>query len=173
MKYFIAISILLSNFSDSIISNTEFFKLSTPQCLSAISVFDTKPSSSVLQCASSCLDNLVGMCGMFIWNSEKNECLLHSDSTFFGNVSIETGFLIYSRMYSGMYSYIVLQQFRIVDLSLWCLTPHSTIFQLYHDSFIDEGSRRKPPNWHVTGKLYHINVVSSTPCHQRDSSSQL
>jgi hypothetical protein len=36
------------------------------------------------------------------------ECLLHSDSTFFGNVSIETGFLIYSRMYSGMYSYIVL-----------------------------------------------------------------
>jgi hypothetical protein len=71
MKYFIAISILLSKFSDSIISNTEFFKLSTPQCLSAISVFDTKPSNSKLQCASSCLDNLVGMCGMFIWNSEK------------------------------------------------------------------------------------------------------
>jgi hypothetical protein len=45
---------------------------------------------------------------MFVWNSEKSECLLHSDSTFFGNVSIETGFLLYSRMYSGMYSYIVL-----------------------------------------------------------------
>jgi hypothetical protein len=44
------------------------------------------------------------MCGMFVWNSEKSECLLHSNSTFFGNVSIETGFLIYSRMYSGMYS---------------------------------------------------------------------
>jgi hypothetical protein len=108
MKYFIAISILLSNFSDSLISNMEFFKLSTPQCLSAISVFDTKPSSSELQCASSCLDNIVWMCGMFVWNSEKSECLLHSDSTFFGNVSIETGFLIYSRMYSGMYLYIVL-----------------------------------------------------------------
>ena len=37
----------------------EFFKLSTPQCLSAISVFDAKPSSSELQCASSCLDNIV------------------------------------------------------------------------------------------------------------------
>jgi hypothetical protein len=36
------------------------------------------------------------------------ESLKHSDSTFFGNVSIETGFLIYSRMYSGMYSYIAL-----------------------------------------------------------------
>ena len=86
----------------------EFFKLSTLPCLSAISVFDTKLNSSELQCASSCLDNSLGMCEMFVWNSEKGECLLHSDSTFFGNVSIETGFLIYSRMYSGMYSYIAL-----------------------------------------------------------------
>ena len=86
----------------------EFFKLSTPPCLSAISVLDTKPSGSKLQCASSCLDNLVGKCEMFVWNSEKSACLLHSDSTFFGNVSIETGFLIYSRMYNGMYSYIAL-----------------------------------------------------------------
>jgi hypothetical protein len=46
--------------------------------LSAISVFDTQPSSSKLQCASSCLDNLVGMCGMFVWNSEKSEISLIS-----------------------------------------------------------------------------------------------
>jgi hypothetical protein len=64
----------------------EFFKLSTPQCLSAISVFDTKPSSSELQCASSCLDNIVGMCGTFAWNSEKvNACctlIVHSLEMF-------------------------------------------------------------------------------------------
>ena len=50
-------------------------------------------------------------------------------------------------------------------LVLWCLTTLSTIFQLYHPSFIGGGNRstwRKPLYWQT---LSH-NVVSSTPCHE-------
>ena len=46
-----------------------------------------------------------------------------------------------------------------------CITTHSTTSQLYHGiSFIDGGNRRKPLTCRKSlTKLYHINVVSSTP----------
>jgi hypothetical protein len=27
--------------------------------------------------------------------------------------------------------------------------------------------------WQVTDKLYHVKVISSSPCHERDSNTQL
>jgi hypothetical protein len=51
-------------------------------------------------------------------------------------------------------------------------TPFSTIFHLYHGGqFIGGGNQstlRKPQ---VTDKLLSHNVVSSTPCHEQNSSA--
>ena len=55
----------------------------------------------------------------------------------------------------------------------WCLTPLPTIFQLYRGGkFIGGGNRRirrKP----LTCRRSRANVVSSTPCHERDSNSDV
>ena len=53
---------------------------------------------------------------------------------------------------------------------LWCLTPFSTIFQLNIVAvcFLGGGNYRPVPNHWQTLSC----VVSSTPCHERDSSSQ-
>jgi hypothetical protein len=57
-----------------------------------------------------------------------------------------------------------------LGLTLWCLTPISSIFQKL--SFIDGGTgeshRSVASDWQT---LSH-NVVSSTPCHERESNSQ-
>ena len=62
-----------------------------------------------------------------------------------------------------------------LGLGLWCLTPLSTIFQLYRGhQFIGEGNWstwKKPSTWHELLKTLAHNVVSSMLCHERDSNS--
>ena len=66
----------------------------------------------------------------------------------------------------------------VLMVGLWCLTPLSTIFQLYHgDKFYwqrkPEYTEKTIHMMQVTAKTLSHNVVSSIPRHERGSNFQL
>ena len=76
-------------------------------------------------------------------------------------------------------TYIVAIVFKMVYVGLWCLTSRSTIFQLVvyrgdHFLLVEETEVPEENHRHVASQWQTSlhNIISSTPRHERDSSSQ-
>jgi hypothetical protein len=63
---------------------------------------------------------------------------------------------------------IICVMYVVLSLGLWCLTPLSTIFQLYRGSRYYRGRKPKYLEFFLSN-----NIVSSTPLQEWDSNSQL
>ena len=57
-------------------------------CLMYNDVFYTEHARSKIECSSICENNKFGLCSRFMYDSSRNMCLLHSDTTIKGRNSV-------------------------------------------------------------------------------------